>query len=267
MPRLIRRPLDEDLVERNGPARHRAERAASGSKWSVGIRQISSTYLRTVRWLPPAARRPRRRRTSAYDRDAATAARTCILGVPGTVCHEANTSSPDGRKSGHWGGRTRTPDWASKVPVFASYTTPHRSRSVSAPALYPARRYPSSSASGSSSDVSKLSASPYDDVGPIVLRDALGVHRRRRAAEVLGPIDQLGLGELEALGLAAACLLDHAAGRVVALAGRDDVLAAARVAPRFGADARGLARSRRLFATFEFALAFHAWFLPHRDAR
>src|SRR6185436_1115639 len=110
-------------------------------------------------------------------------------------------------------------------------------------------------------------ALPVDDVRPIVLRDLLGVHRRRRPLEVLGSIDELGLGELEALGLAAARLLDRAPGGIVALARRDVVVVAARVPPRLGADARGLARRLRLFAAFEFALAFHAWFLPHRDAR
>src|SRR6201999_701448 len=58
------------------------------------------------------------------------------------------------------------------------------------------------------------------DVGAVVLRDVLGVGDGRRAADVLGAVDELRLSELEALGLPAAGLLDRAHGRVVALAGR-----------------------------------------------
>src|SRR4051794_21674687 len=64
-------------------------------------------------------------------------------------------------------------------------------------------------------------------LGAFVLGDALSVGHRGRPVGVLGALDELGLGQLEALGLAASRLLDHAACRVAALAGRELVLVAA----------------------------------------
>src|SRR3954447_17659954 len=97
----------------------------------------------------------------------------------------------------------------------------------------------------------------------VVLRDAVAVGQRRGAARVFGAVDQLALGELEALRLAAPGLLDDPPGGVRALAGRELVV----VAAGLGADAPRLGGRLLFLPAFEFAVAFHARFLPHRAGR
>src|SRR3954468_23102112 len=57
----------------------------------------TSTYLRRVTWLPPAARIPSRRSASVYDMDAATASRACASEYLGPRCGIANVCSPTAR--------------------------------------------------------------------------------------------------------------------------------------------------------------------------
>src|SRR3954466_12711900 len=104
-------------------------------------------------------------------------------------------------------------------------------------------------------------------LGPVVLGHPLLVGLGRGAARVLGAVDELGLGQLEPLRLAAAGLLDGPPRGVGADAGAVRVVVVARIDAGLAADVGGLGGGRLLLLALEFALAFHGWFLPHGAVR
>src|SRR3954454_14349450 len=223
------------------------------------MRHTSSAYRRRVRWLPPAARIPSRRSASEYVRDAAIAARACASVYRGPILTMRTlVRSSDGTLD--WGARIRTP--ASRTKTWrATPITPlpsaRRKRIPRCPLHVLVRpvRVVLRRANGVALAVLVL--------GAVVLGDALAVGEWRRAARVLGPVDQLGFGELEALGLAAAGLLDDPARRVGALARRKLVV----VAAGLGTDVRSLSGGLFFLPALEFSVGFHARFLPHRAGR
>src|SRR3954452_14335251 len=166
--------------------------------------------------------------------------------------------SPDGnRRIGERGVEPRPP--GPKPGVRASYTTPQQ-----APEGYPRRRLPVRVR------VLRIVLRRPHLVAvavlghrPVVLRDPLAVREGRRASGVLGAVDELGLGDLEALRLPTAGLLDRPARRVVAHPRSGRIVVVAGDLPGLTADVGRLARGGLFLAAFEFAVAFHARFLPH----
>src|SRR4051812_18774370 len=122
------------------------------------MRQTSSAYRRMVRWLPPAARIPRRRSASEYERETAIACRASasVYRGPDVLTIRTLVRSTDGNAFiGERGFEPRPPGPKPGVQRQLHHS-PARAESVSGALHYQLL----SSPSGSSSDVRTSSLSP-----------------------------------------------------------------------------------------------------------